>query len=83
MQRLALAQPATRTASLLRVSVAVTAESEDAVAEALGELLGHPAVIHQNAETGATTASVYLPNPSEHDFRELPASSVTVTQLPV
>jgi len=44
--------------------VGVTSESEDAVTDLLGELLGQPASVYQDLERGITTASVYLSSPS-------------------
>jgi ribosomal protein L11 methyltransferase len=47
---------------LLKVSVATTAQAEDAVAELLGNLLGQPASIYHDIEAGTVSASVYLSN---------------------
>src|SRR5437868_8053219 len=53
-------------ADLLRqVSVAVSAEAEEAVLELLGEMFPYPASFYSNAETGAQIASVYLENKSD------------------
>ena len=45
---------------LLRISVSIAAESEDAVCELLGGLSGQPASVYHDAESGDVTASVYL-----------------------
>ena len=45
---------------LLRISVSIAAESEEAVCELLGGLSGQPASVYHDAESGDVTASVYL-----------------------
>src|SRR4051812_49479320 len=53
-------------ADLLRqVSVAVSAEAEEAVLELLGQIFRYPASFYSNAETGAQIASVYLEDKSD------------------
>jgi ribosomal protein L11 methyltransferase len=44
-----------------KISVATTAEAEDAVAELLDRIFGQPASTHHNFETGRTTVAVYCP----------------------
>jgi len=46
---------------LWRLSVATSPEAEDAVSELLASLFGHPASIYTDAETGASTVTVYCP----------------------
>lgn len=47
-------------ASLLKVSVVITPEAEDAVAELLQELLGQSPSVYADAESGVHVASVFL-----------------------
>jgi ribosomal protein L11 methyltransferase len=53
---------------LTKVSVAIATEAEEAVMALLSELFGEPASAYTNAETGRTTASVYLENEPD-EFR--------------
>jgi ribosomal protein L11 methyltransferase len=48
--------------SLLKISVAISAEAEDAVAEVLREVLREPGSVYHDLELNTFTASVYLPN---------------------
>src|SRR5437867_3882153 len=45
--------------ALWRISVATSAEAEDAVAELLTRLSGQPAAAYTDIQTGVTTVSVY------------------------
>lgn len=54
---------------LLRVSVAIAPGVEDAVMELMAEVCGQPAAVYTDAETRATSASVYLPDATAWDAR--------------
>jgi ribosomal protein L11 methyltransferase len=59
-----MARSPVKTGPLLRVSVLVTAETEETVCALLGDVFGQPASSFHDVESGRITASVYLDNPS-------------------
>ena len=54
-----------KTGPLLKISVAISSEAEDAVSEIFTNLFGRAPSIYHDVETGDVTASIYLAKPSE------------------
>ena len=59
-----------KNSSLWRISVATSAEAEEAVVELLETLFGQPASVYTDAESHATTASLYLESASNWSDRK-------------
>ena len=60
-----MARPHVKSGSLLKVSVAILSEAEDAVSELFTNIFGRAPSIYVDVETGDVTASIYLSKPSE------------------
>lgn len=61
--------------TLWKISVPVTAEAEDAVAEVLNEIFGQPGSVYHDFELGTRTASVYLA--AEKDWNTVSRRALT------
>lgn len=70
-----------KTGKLWRISLAVTPESEEAVAELMGRVFGQVASIYQDAETGATQVTVYLESPAAWSARQRNQLRVGLRQI--
>src|SRR5262245_45424374 len=60
-----MARPRMTARGLLRVSVAIAGEAEDAACALFDDIFGQPASVYQDAESGDVTISVYLSRASD------------------